>query len=482
MAKSIDVVDPGDRETGAGMRNAVPRVLRLAKNASGRDFIIGDVHGAFDLVWEGMKAVGFDRSVDRLLSVGDLIDRGAGSYRCLDFLAQPYVYAVPGNHEWMLVDAWRQNQLDRDVIDALANMNFNGMRWMKDVPVERLQEMAAQFEQLPFVIEVETDRGLVGLLHADVPEGMDWQTFTAKIESGDDVATRMALGLDIGDDSHESRRRIRTERTDGVSGIGRVFVGHTVLFGGLKKLGNVYAVDTGATFGEAGKGKGHLTVVNPLMATGVLTAPPEKTNPLLDLRFVGEIPSRPFHGVGANMKTSELQAGDSSRLLVLPVTCDDAFADRPFAAIVQWTPEFDERIAALRKTVVDSHLEWAGVRIDAVFPDGVPEDEEEKEEGLQVLGNALHDEAMGILVDPDHPVGKVLAGLDDMASIGDIHLVVTPHSWSLTCKNDGSGVQFESLQVFIDQPENSLVEFDTVLAQRAAEAPQAPTRNTSPSP
>lgn len=270
------------------------RFLRLPRNDQGRDFIIGDIHGAYDLVWEGMKAVKFDQSVDRLLSVGDLIDRGAGSARCLAFLQQPYVFAISGNHERMLVDAWRDGGLDRVVVDALANMNFNGMRWMKDVSIETLNEIATAFDKLPFVIEVETERGLVGMVHADVPKGMDWQTFTAKVEAGDAYCTRMALGMDISDDFHESRQRVETERVDGVAGVGRVFVGHTVLFGGMKKLGNVYAVDTGAVFGEAGKGKGYLTMVNPLMATGYLVDQKERPNPLLDLRVAGDVPEREF--------------------------------------------------------------------------------------------------------------------------------------------------------------------------------------------
>lgn len=273
---------------------AYPRVLRLPKNNVGRDFIVGDIHGAYDLVWAGMKAVDFDPACDRLLSVGDLIDRGAGSHRCLDFLSKHYVKAVSGNHEWMLVDAWQQGQLDRTVIDALANLNINGMRWMKDVSLEKLEEMAATFEQLPFVIEVETDRGLVGLLHADVPQNMNWQTFTAKIMAGDEYASRMALGMDLNDNYPESRQRIENGRTDGVEGVGRVFVGHTVLFGGIQKYANLFGLDSGACFGEAGKGKGHLTMVNPLMRTVDLCSPQERINPLLDLRFLGDIPKQPF--------------------------------------------------------------------------------------------------------------------------------------------------------------------------------------------
>jgi len=271
------------------------RVLRLPRNTRGRDLIMTDPHGAYDLVWAAMKAANFDPSCDRLLVGGDLIDRGAGSARAGAFLRQPYVHSIAGNHERMLVDAWRQGALDRDIVDALARMNYNGMRWMKDVPIEALEELAATFDDLPFVIEVETSRGLVGIVHADVPPGMHWQTFTAKIEAGDEYATRMALGMDISDSFHESRQRVQNRCADGVPGIGRVFVGHTVLFEGMQKLGNLYAIDSGASWADAGRDKGRLTMVDPRMQTMYLAQPPvARDDPRLDLRIFGEIPATPF--------------------------------------------------------------------------------------------------------------------------------------------------------------------------------------------
>lgn len=271
------------------------RVLRLPRNTRGRDLIITDPHGAYDLVWAAMKAANFDPSCDRLLVGGDLIDRGEGSARAGKFLRQPYVHSVAGNHDRMLVDAWRQGALNRDIVDALARMNYNGMRWMKDASIDELELLAAAFDDLPYVIEVETSRGLVGIVHADVPPGMDWQTFTAKIEAGDEYATRMALGMDLSDTFHESRQRVQTRRTDGVPGVGRVFVGHTVLFEGMQKLGNLYAIDSGSVWADAGKNKGHLTMVNPVMQTQYLAQPPGARNdPRLDLRIDGAIPTREF--------------------------------------------------------------------------------------------------------------------------------------------------------------------------------------------
>ena len=84
------------------------KVLKFKRYELGRDFVVGDIHGAYDLVLQAMNEARFNPNTDRLFAVGDLIDRGLGSRRCLKFLAQPYVYAVRGNHEDMLLDLYAE--------------------------------------------------------------------------------------------------------------------------------------------------------------------------------------------------------------------------------------------------------------------------------------------------------------------------------------------------------------------------------------
>ena len=51
-------------------------VARFEENATGRDFVVGDLHGMFSHLEALLNEVAFDESADRLFSVGDLIDRG----------------------------------------------------------------------------------------------------------------------------------------------------------------------------------------------------------------------------------------------------------------------------------------------------------------------------------------------------------------------------------------------------------------------
>ena len=67
----------------------MPNYLRLESNTKGRDFTVGDIHGAYDMLEGALAAVKFDPEVDRLISVGDLIDRGNRSKDCLKYLEQP---------------------------------------------------------------------------------------------------------------------------------------------------------------------------------------------------------------------------------------------------------------------------------------------------------------------------------------------------------------------------------------------------------
>jgi serine/threonine protein phosphatase 1 len=264
------------------VEQVMTRVLRFARNESGRDFVVGDIHGAFDLVLKAMAQADFNPEVDRIFSVGDLIDRGEGSSRCAKFLAQPYVHAVRGNHEDMLLDLYANGEPDPAVLKFMAGRN--GFAWWLSVPEDKRLAILTAIRQLPLAIEIETARGTVGLIHADVPEGMSWGAFLSKIEADDAKAVEICLW---------GRNRIHSGNEDGVPGVGRIFVGHTPQWGGLNRYGNVYAIDTGAIFGEQGKEDGCLTMARMAMNTLPLIAQ-KRVSTLVDLRDDGIEPTVPF--------------------------------------------------------------------------------------------------------------------------------------------------------------------------------------------
>jgi serine/threonine protein phosphatase 1 len=82
----------------------VKRCVRLARNLRGRDLVVGDLHGHRSLLERELDRLRFDPTRDRVLSVGDLIDRGPESIATLSLIVEPWFHAVLGNHELMLLN------------------------------------------------------------------------------------------------------------------------------------------------------------------------------------------------------------------------------------------------------------------------------------------------------------------------------------------------------------------------------------------
>lgn len=66
--------------------------------------MVGDLHGHRSLLERELDRLGFDPARDRVLSVGDLVDRGPESLETLSLIEEPWFHAVLGNHELMLLN------------------------------------------------------------------------------------------------------------------------------------------------------------------------------------------------------------------------------------------------------------------------------------------------------------------------------------------------------------------------------------------
>lgn len=116
--------------------NAQSSIIQLPSNQFGKDYVIGDLHGCYELLMRLLDALQFDPACDRLFSVGDLIDRGPDSLTCLQLLAQPWFFAVRGNHEKMLLDFF-QRYLHEHSLAALDDEFMTGFLWNGGDWVER---------------------------------------------------------------------------------------------------------------------------------------------------------------------------------------------------------------------------------------------------------------------------------------------------------------------------------------------------------
>lgn len=213
-------------------------VQHLPRNDSGRDFVVGDIHGCFDKLRQALNDVAFNEARDRLFSVGDLVDRGTQSDESIDWIAKPWFHAVRGNHEQMAIGvaAGRHD---------LSSYLVNGGAWFMGMTEDRQRLYAEIFDGLPIAIEIETSAGLVGVIHADLGDYTDWHEFTAALGSATSNNQRHRLR----EIALWSRTRISYGVTTPIDGVRAVYVGHTPV-DEVKRLGNVIYIDTGAVFGK----------------------------------------------------------------------------------------------------------------------------------------------------------------------------------------------------------------------------------------
>ena len=199
-----------------------------------RLFIIGDLHGRLDLLKEEMRKVNFNPQVDRLMGVGDLIDRGDESKECLELIYEPYFYSIRGNHEGMMIDSVLHNDMG-----SYQCWMANGGIWALDyvMTAEDWQEdfkdlVADARSHLPLAYEIEMPYGgYVGVIHAQPPN----MWCEEHIKRG-----RLAVlwSRDLWDSEVELE----------VKGIEHVYVGHTPVKEGPITRGNITYLDTGANW------------------------------------------------------------------------------------------------------------------------------------------------------------------------------------------------------------------------------------------
>lgn len=207
--------------------SAMTSVKKFGINHDGIDYVVGDIHGCLDMLNACLEKVGFNKEKDRLFSVGDLIDRGPNSKECLQLVYEPWFHAVMGNHESMALGALKGNG---PAVDCWFG---NGGLWAlnDDDPTECRNLINDAAGSLPLFIEVETSKGVAGIMHADPLS--EWKT--------DGLSDHERMQVIWG------RSRIDRRDTSLVKGIGIVIVGHTPT-NCIERLGNVRYLDLGGVF------------------------------------------------------------------------------------------------------------------------------------------------------------------------------------------------------------------------------------------
>lgn len=207
------------------------RIQHLPINEAGRDLIVGDLHGHLETLTAALDSLGFEPARDRVLSVGDLVDRGPDSVGCLALLEEPWFHAVMGNHEDLMLGSVRELRATHGSDPRFAMHQNNGGEWLLRVwpPDTGLAQSIERARVLPHVLVVGAGAARYHVVHAGFaigttnhtidqgdlgdPEGLLWrrslgQALREMDAAGDNVphdATELSTtycGHTIGSDRH----------------------------------------------------------------------------------------------------------------------------------------------------------------------------------------------------------------------------------------------------------------------------------------
>ena len=203
---------------------------RFARNVAGRDFAVGDIHGCFSHLERSLEVIGFDEGIDRLFSVGDLVDRGPESDQVLAWLDKPWFHAICGNHDFMAFRSALGMPSDVDYLQSWGD-------WLGRLSAAEQRRIGTGLAALPLAMEIETASGIVGLIHADCPFD-DWRDMQNVRWDQIDLTGQIA------DCCLWSIERYSRRYVGPVRNVRAVVHGHRVLRT-PEVLGNVHFIDTG---------------------------------------------------------------------------------------------------------------------------------------------------------------------------------------------------------------------------------------------
>lgn len=217
-------------------------MVEIVKYIDGQQFsavyIVGDLHGCYNLLMHELRRNDFDFENDLLICTGDLIDRGSENLECVGLLDEPWFCTVRGNHEEMCI----RSPVDQKIKDIHA---CNGGEWFYQLSLKQQSEIITCFQQLPLVVEVQLENKKIGVVHADI-DIHDWNAFKADIMQGDYKISGVTSAYN---NSLWGRGRIKSysDAYDVVSNIDEIYLGHTIVKEHTQ-IDNCHYIDVGSSF------------------------------------------------------------------------------------------------------------------------------------------------------------------------------------------------------------------------------------------
>ena len=104
-----------------------------------RTVFVGDIHGCFQEFLELLEKIHYKPEEDRLISLGDLVNKGPESAAVLDYFIENKIEAVMGNHdEWLWRALKGKSEMYEDAEIILRDSQFSRdelITWLEGMPL-----------------------------------------------------------------------------------------------------------------------------------------------------------------------------------------------------------------------------------------------------------------------------------------------------------------------------------------------------------
>ncbi len=122
-------------------------------------YVIGDIHGCFDQFTELLKKINYKKDEDKLILLGDLVNRGPDSLSVINHcMADSSIITVLGNHDLYLLYLLSIDKATGSLKEVVeANRNKQIFKWLLKMPL--MLEIVDEFTGNSFLIA-----------HAGIPE------------------------------------------------------------------------------------------------------------------------------------------------------------------------------------------------------------------------------------------------------------------------------------------------------------------------
>lgn len=214
-------------------------ILSLKAQKYGKDYVIGDLHGCYAHLKVFLNYINFNPNYDRVISVGDLIDKGPNSKDCLTLLSEPWFYAVRGNHEDILIK-WHlaSTVAAKNILEE--EWRANGGDWFFKLTLQEQQQAYEDLSALPLMIKIQNKHFQYAIIHAEIPPELDQiESFSQALLNEEQFVLNACL---------KGRRRSKQRHDTNVNGVDFILCGHTVCTPHFKKIGNSICLDFGAFY------------------------------------------------------------------------------------------------------------------------------------------------------------------------------------------------------------------------------------------